>query len=356
MMVGVESFIMNYYRNIDKTKVQFDFIVDSDSKLVPLKEIEDLGGRVIKVPPYQNIFKYLKETRKIFKENKYKIVHAHLNTLSIFPLFSAFLAKVPVRIAHSHSTSNKKEWKKNIIKWILRPMSKLFATNYFACSKYAGAWLFGKKALNKNQITIIKNAINLEKFSFNENVRNEIKRKLKIENKFIIGCVGRFMEQKNHRFLIDIFEQVHKEKENSVLLLIGSGNLEEEIKNKIKALNLEKCVYFLGVKSNVYDYMSAMDAFVLPSLYEGLGMVLIEAQVSGLKCFTSNVVPKEAQITNNIKFLPLDNLEVWKKAILEEDYTQVRKGRLEEAKLHNYDIKIEAEKLCNKYINLYCSK
>ena len=159
---GVEAVIMNYYKHIDRTKVQFDFICDSDSTNIPYEEIEKLGGRVILCPPYQNLFKYIKFLTKLFKENKYTIIHSNINVLSVFPLYAAKKAKVPVRIAHSHSTSNKKEWKKNIVKNILRPFSKRYATDYFACSELAGRYMFGDKTFNEGKVTVINNAIDLD--------------------------------------------------------------------------------------------------------------------------------------------------------------------------------------------------
>lgn len=319
---GVESFIMNYYRHIDKSKIQFDFIIDSDSTLVPRTEIESMGGRIIEVPPYQHIFKYTKELKKIFKNNNYKIVHSHLNSLSVFPLYCAWSSKVPIRIAHSHSTTNKKEWKKNIIKNILKPFSKVFATDYFSCSEHAGRWLFGNKTFDEGKVTIVHNAIEIEKFRFNEKTRKSIRKELGIENKFVLGHVGRFVEQKNHDFLIDIFYEVHKELENSILLLIGDGPLEEKIKNKVKKLKLEENVYFLGVKNNVNDYMQVMDVFVFPSLYEGLGIVVIEAQCSGLQCVCSKEIPIEANISKSIMFNDLKDINKWKEKIILNDYNK----------------------------------
>ena len=165
---GVEAVVMNYYRHIDRNKIQFDFICDSDSTNIPYEEIEKLGGKVILVPPYQKVFAYHKELKKIFKENNYKIVHSHINTLSVFPLYAAKCAGVPIRIAHSHSTTNKKEWKKNFIKQILRPFSKIFATHYFACSEYAGRWLFGNKEYDKGKVFLLNNAIDVNRFKYDE--------------------------------------------------------------------------------------------------------------------------------------------------------------------------------------------
>ena len=345
---GVESFIMNYYRNINRDKIQFDFIVDNDSLIPQKEEIEKLGGRIIKIPPYQHIFKYMISLIKIFKNNDYKIVHSHLNTLSIFPLFCAKLAKVPTRIAHSHSTSNKKEKFRNVLKSILKPFSKIFATNYFACSEHAGRWLFGNKAFEDGRVIILTNAIDTEKFKFNTKVRKKIREELNITDKFIIGHVGRFNKQKNHEFLIETFKEVYKERKDAVLLLIGEGPLEEDIKRKVKNMNLEKVVYFLGTKDNVNDYMQAMDIFCFPSLYEGLGMVAIEAQINNLYVIASNEIPKEAEISNKIIFLSL-NKDIWKENILNLKYLDRENIELDNS---NYEIHTASKKLEKIYMGL----
>ena len=268
---GVESVVMNYYRNIDRNKIQFHFLCDEDSTDIPYEEIEKLGGKVIVIPPYQKLFKYQKELYRIFKENNYKIVHSHINALSVFPLRIAKKAKIPVRITHSHSTSNKKEWKKNILKMILRPLSKLYANNYFACTEYAGKWLFGKKVVERKELNVINNAIDLKKFKFNENTREDLRKELGIkEETLIIGHVGRFMKQKNHEFLIDVFEEAIKQDNNMYLILVGQGPLEDKIKEMAKEKGIEDKILFLGQRNDVNKLYQAMDIFVLPSLYEGL--------------------------------------------------------------------------------------
>lgn len=351
---GVESFVMNYYRNIDRRKIQFDFIIDSDSKIVPKEEIEKLGGRIIEIPPYQHIFKYVRELKKVLKKNKYKIVHSHLNSLSVFPLFCAWSEKIPVRIAHSHSTTNKMERKKNFVKNILKPFSKLFATEYFACSEHAGRWLFGNKSFEQNDVNVIHNAIEVEKFKFNENVRKRVREEYDFQDKFVIGHVGRFVKQKNHEFLIDVFNLVVKEKENAVLILIGEGPLEDRIKNKVKKFNLEGKVYFLGIRDDVNELMQAMDCFLFPSLYEGLGIVAIEAQFAGVNCICSTEVPKETQISEKIRFLELNNsIECWKEMILNICDLQKERYKLFNELSNIYDINKEAKRLEEKYIN-YC--
>ena len=268
---GVESVVMNYYRNIDKEKIQFHFLCDEHSTDIPYEEIEKLGGKVIIVPPYQKLFKYQKELYKIFKENNYKIVHSHINALSVFPLRVAKKAGVPIRIAHSHSTSNKKEWKKNIVKNILRPFSKVYANKFFACTKHAGEWLFGKRIIERKELNVINNAIDLKKFEFNENTREDLRKELGIkEDVLVIGHVGRFMKQKNHDFLIDVFNELIKKDENSILILIGQGPLLNEMKQKVRDLNIEDKVKFIGQVTNVEKYYNIMDIFLFPSIYEGL--------------------------------------------------------------------------------------
>lgn len=354
---GVEAVVMNYYRHIDKTKIQFDFICDSDSTNIPYEEIEKLGGKVILIPPYQKVFKYHKELKKVLKDGNYKIVHSHINTLSIFPLFAAKCAKVPVRIAHSHSTTNKKEWKKNLIKLFLRPFSKLFATDYMCCSELAGRWLFGNKEYDKGNVYLLNNAIDLDKFKYDETIRKSKRKELGIkDNTLIIGHIGRFVDQKNHRFLIDIFNEVHKQNNNSILLLAGQGPLMEEIKEKVHNLELDDSVKFLGQRNDVNELYQVFDIFLLPSLYEGLGMVLIEGQVSGLSCIASKEVPSIAKINDNFKFIGLDeDVSVWKDAIQELSSLD-RRDCSKTISSNGYDISKEVKKLEKKYSGMWGAK
>ncbi len=344
---GVESVVMNYYRHIDRSKIQFNFICDEDSTNIPYEEIEKLGGKVILIPPYQKIFKYHKKLKKILKEGNYKIVHSHINTLSVFSLFAAKCAGVPVRIAHSHSTTNKKEKKKNLVKQILRPFSKVFATDYMACTEHAGRWLFGNKEYDNGNVYLLNNAIDLDKFKYDEKLRKEKRKELNIkEDTLVIGHVGRFVEQKNHRFLIDIFNEVHKQNKNSVLLLIGQGPLMDEMKQKVDSLGISDSVKFLGQRKDVSELYNAMDLFLFPSLYEGLGMVLIEAQANGLPCIASTEVPKIADISNNVQFYNLnDSIDIWLKNSDIKRFKFIRKNCI-------YDIKKEAEKLEKYYAKI----
>ncbi len=350
---GVEAVVMNYYRHIDRDKIQFDFICDDDSTRIPTEEIEKLGGKVILIPPYQKVFKYHKTLKKVLQDGQYKIVHSHINALSVFSLWAAKSAKVPVRIAHSHSTSNKKEWKKTLLKNILRPFSKVFATDYFCCSELAGRWLFGNKTYDQGKVYLLNNAIDVDKFKYDEKIRKEKRKELNIkDNQLVIGHIGRFVQQKNHEFLIDIFNEIYKQDKNAILLLIGEGPLKEEIQNKVDELRLDKNVKFLGQRSDANELYQAMDLFLFPSLYEGLGMVLIEAQCAGLPCVASTEVPKIAKISNGVEFIPLSkNAKLWSheciNLLTDKD---IRKLILKTIKLNNYNINKEAKNLKAKYL------
>lgn len=352
---GVESVVMNYYRHIDRTKIQFDFLCDEDSTNIPYEEIEQLGGRVILIPPYQKVFKYQKELIRIFKENNYKIVHSHINTLSVFPLRAAKKAGVKVRIAHSHSTTNKKEWKKNLLKQILRPFSKVYATDYMCCSELAGRWLFGDKAYDSGKVYLLNNAIDLDKFKYNESLRKEKRKELGIsDDTLVIGHIGRFVAQKNHDYLIDIFNEVLKKNNNSILLLVGQGPLMEEIKNKVKELKLNDSVRFLGQRNDVNELYQAFDVFCLPSLYEGLPVVGVEAQASGLLCILSNAMTKETKVLDITKFISLNNTpKDWADSILDDVKKYKRIDTSKEMTSKNFNIKEEAKKLEKYYLNLY---
>lgn len=351
---GVESVVMNYYRNIDRNKVQFDFICDEDSKYIPKDEVEGLGGKVILIPPYQKPFKYHKELKRVLKEGKYKIVHSHISTMSFFSLCAAKSAKVPIRIAHAHSTTNKKEKKKNLMKQVLRPFSKVFANRYFCCSELAGRWLFGDKTYDDGKVYLLNNAIDVDKFRYDEKIRREKRKELNIkDNQLVIGHIGRFVQQKNHDFLIDIFNEIYKQNKNAILLLAGDGPLKEDIQYKVKELGLEKNVQFLGQRSDANELYQAMDAFVLPSLYEGLPVVGVEAQAAGLPCFFSTDMTKETKVLDTTQFVELTKRsKEWTGIIFKELKDYKRKDTEHEMTLNKFNIKQETKKLINQYEEL----
>lgn len=345
---GVEAVVMNYYRHIDRSKVQFDFLVDADSTLVPREEIESLGGRIFEIPPYQHVFEYQRELQRLFKQEGWKIVHSHINALSVFPLRAAKKAGVPVRIAHSHSTSGKGEYAKNALKSVLKTQSNRYPTHRFACSKFAGEWLFGKAA----HFEVVYNAIDLDRFRFNVEARAEARADLGlVGNQFAIGHVGRFTAQKNHAFLIDVFTEVAKRRDDAVLLLVGTGEAEASVKALVDERGLTDRVKFLGQRSDVNRLYQAFDAFVLPSLYEGLGLVGVEAQVSGLPCLLSDAITREVDVTGECRFLPIEEKLNWINVLSElRRQPDCVRSQVPITAFFNYDIDRQGLNLTVKYL------
>ena len=342
---GVEAVVNNYYKNIDHDKYQFDFFVDADSACQPPQELIDMGAKYYVVPPYQKLPQYLLTLKKYFKENNYRIVHSGMNTLAVFSLFAAWLANVPVRINHNHSTTSKGETKRNLLKYMLRPFAKVFATHYCACSKYAGEWLFGKQLVREGKIKIFNNAIDIANFSYNPAWREAMRKELNIEKRFVVGHVGRFCFQKNHEFLIDVFKMVHERDKNAILLLVGIGELQDAIKRKVCNSGLQNSVIFLGARNDVNKLYQAMDVFVLPSHYEGLPVVGVEAQAAGLACILSDQMTDETVIIKETKVLPLNaGAAVWAETILETKNTN-RRNTTDDVKRAGFDIKTEAKKM-----------
>ena len=228
---GVESVVMNYYKHIDRSKVQFDFVVHDDNIVDITDTVESMGGKVYKVPSYsKNIFGFMHGVYHIVKDHKYKIVHCHMTTLGVFSLGPAWMAGAKVRILHGHNTTVKSETKRNIMKMVLRPLSVFVANKYFACSKVAACWLYGSNKASQ----IINNAIDVECFQYNEVMREELRSELGLEDKFIIGHIGRFVYQKNHAYIIRLFHQVAQQLPSAHLVLVGDGPLRESVLNELK--------------------------------------------------------------------------------------------------------------------------
>lgn len=344
---GMEQVVMNYYLHIDRSRVQFDFVVDSDSVLVPRREIESLGGRVFTVPPYQRVIAYQRALIKLFREQRWKIVHSHENALSVFPLRAAKRAGVPVRIAHSHSTAGRGETTRNAIKWVLRRFANVYPTQRVACSKHAGEWLFGKDA----DFTVLYNAIDLSEFRFDSKVRDEARVELGISDSVLaIGHIGRFVAQKNQSFILDVFAKVIARDIDAVLVLVGDGPMRGGMEEKAERLGLSGRVLFLGQRDDVARLYQAFDVFCLPSLYEGLGIVAVEAQVAGLRCLLSDRVPREVAISDNTTFLPIRTEQVWSDAISSVVANYRRDIHLED--FANYDISTAARRLEQFYLGL----
>lgn len=308
---GVESIMYSYYRFMDKSKYQYDFVYEESSDFQVPKDIIDLGAKAFVVPDVSSPFKYVKAIENIIKREKYDIVHVNMNTLSVFSLFAAKICKVKYRILHNHSTSSGVEKKRDLIKKVLRPFNRIFTNKPAACSELAARWMYGDEAFEKGRIKVFRNGVDTEKFSFSQEYRVEIRREFNLENKKVIGHVGRFMTQKNHLFLIDIFAEYAKLDSNGVLVLVGIGELFNKVADYVKAKGLEDRVIFTGARSDVYKIYSAFDVFVLPSLYEGLPLVGVEACASGLPVLFSDFVTRESKVTDAVEFLPIDDPVVW---------------------------------------------
>jgi len=345
---------MNYYRNIDRTKLQFDFICDSDSTNIPYEEIKSLGGKVIICPPYQKFFKYINELKKIYKEGNYKIVHSHINTLSLFSLYAAKHSNIPIRIAHSHSTTNKRERKRNLIKKILKNFSKVYATDYFCCSITAGKWLFGDKIVNSKRFYLMKNAIDVSKFSYNEITRKNFRKKLNLSDDiFLIGQIGRLVETKNPFFSLELLKKIICSDKNYRLLFVGNGDLLDKLKEKCLELGIEDYVIFQNQVEDIYNYYQALDCLILPSLYEGLGLVLIEAQCSHLNCICSTFVTEEANLNGEVSYLNIEDYDSWTTKILSFDKSNKRYTDKELFMENGYDISTAAINLQERYLKLF---
>lgn len=315
---GLEAVIMNYYRNIDHDKFSFDFLVQRRGSFDYSNEIKELGGKIYSVPAFNplKIKKYNTEINNFFKNHsgEYDIVHAHNNSFAMYVLRSAKKHNFNVRISHSHTA----DVKLSLIKYPFIKYNKIKLQNVcnarFACSEKAGKWLF-----NDNQFTIIKNAIDLKKFSFDNKKRKEYREKYKIlPDTILIGHIGRFEKPKNHIFLVNLIKDLKDKKLNAKLMLIGTGKLEPKIKAFVKKYNLEKEVIFTGNIDNPHDLLNAMDVFVFPSHYEGLGMAVIEAQANGLHCIISDTIKGECEITPLVEHMSLtDNtIQEWTKQII----------------------------------------
>ncbi len=311
---GIENLLMSLYRNIDRSKIQFDFLTHFSDAQDFEEEIKSLGGNLYRLPalnPFSR--KYKKALSDFFTEHKeYKIVHSHLNCMSGIILKEAKRHGINVRIAHSHSSSQNHNWK-YLIKLMYMRMIPKYATALFACSEIAGEWMF-----RGEPFTVLRNAIKAKDFSYDVEKSRAVKEQLNIKDNFVIAHVGQFRAEKNHLFLMEIFNELLKNCENSVLLLVGKGRLMEEVKQKARDLGIESRVHFLGARSDVDSVLQAADVFVLPSKYEGLPVSVVEAQASGLPCVVTDYVPDVcSEITGNVVRLSSEeSAELWANEIL----------------------------------------
>lgn len=349
---GIETFLMNIYREIDKRKIQFDFLVHTQTEGDYDKEIRKLGGIIYNIPSRgRGIIQNKKSLDQFFNEHKeYKIVHQHVSSLTyIEPLLAAKKHGVKTRIIHSHNTNEPG----GVIKKLTHYYNKLnimsASTHRFACSHSAANWLYSKNVLKTKDYKVIKNAIKTDMFIYNEIARAQIRMELKIEGKTVIGHIGRFAHQKNHNLIIEIFNELYKKDQRYLLLLVGDGELRASIEDKVGLLGLTNNVIFTGVRKDISNLLQAMDIFIMPSYFEGLPVTLIEAQTADLPCIVSTQVSREAKLTDNVEWCDIsDNVSVWVEKI--KNCTNKKrenvKNKISEL---GYDIETSTNELQNFY-------
>ncbi|MCD8089329.1 MAG: glycosyltransferase family 1 protein [Clostridiales bacterium] len=354
---GIEALLMNVYRHIDREKVQFDFMVHRPDHAFYEDEIESLGGRIYRTPkfsPFPGAYqKYIGSVRQILRDHpEYKVIHAHAE-LNLWPLTEAKKLGIPTRIAHSHNAKTTVNLKYFFFLYE-KVFIKKYCTDMFMCSTHAGEWKFGKKAVSEGRVKFIKNGIESERFSFNKNICERKRKELGIGNKLAVGHVGRFMEQKNHTFLLDIFNEIHKTEPNSVLILVSDGRLMDDIKKKAARLGLSKSVMFLGNRRDVNELMQAMDVFLFPSLWEGLPLTGVEAQAAGLPVVMSDVITPEVCITDNTHMMSLkSSAREWADKVLEISKSKERKNTRQQIIEAGFDIRTTAAWLQDFYLERY---
>lgn len=349
---GITNVILNYYRAMDKTDLQIDFVIPNQISKELLKEIKSYGSRVFVIENRnKNPISYMLKLSKIIKMNQYDIVHAHGNshTLAI-EMYTAKKCGVPIRIPHSHNTTCKYKFVHNM----LTPMFNSSYTHGFACGKEAGEWLFGEKPFQ-----VILNGIHIEKYLFNPDIRTEYREALNLVGKKVIGHVGALSQRKNQNFLIEIFKELYKMDLDFRLILIGDGNIREELEKKVKGYGFDHAVHFLGKRRDVPELMQAMDMIIMPSLHEGLPLTLVEAQTAGLPCYVSDTITTEVNLTGLVKFISLEEPPlIWARKIY-NDYLSIDRSAMRQNILNTiieagYSIKDNAtfmKKLYKKYLS-----
>ncbi|OCA88291.1 hypothetical protein A8F94_10865 [Bacillus sp. FJAT-27225] len=353
---GQETLLMNVYRKLDREKVQFDFLCTVHEKGDFDDEIYALGGKIYYLPTgnyNSGVLRYVSEFLRIYKflksHGRYRIFHIHTyHALNGFiSSLAAKLSGIRKVILHSHNSNAPHPELHKFIRLFLN----FLTIDRFACSQLAGRWMFGNRKKDGKNIKIINNGIDTKKFVFNSTAREQTRTNLGLNDKLVIGHIGRFNYQKNHEFLIDIFNEIYIKNKDAVLLLVGRGELEDQMKDKVSKLGLNSSVFFTGIRSDIPNLLNAMDVFLFPSLFEGLGIVLIEAQTSGLKCLASDKVPMEAKVTDHLEIKSLnDSPESWADMVLKISRYK-RESSLEQVIDAGYDIEYTANSLQSFYLN-----
>ncbi len=361
---GTESVVLNYYHNIDRSRVQIDFMLHTSKMECAQNSIcnklKKEGVSIFCVTPRRNdLIQNYKDIVCVLRENKYDVIHTHMDCIGAYILNIAKKEGITVRIAHSHNTNipikvnGLKSFFHRLFWEYCRYDIRRQANQYMACSVAAANWLFGRKIVKMNKVYILHNAIDVKKFRYDSEIRNTLRKKLGLDACFVIGHVGRFSYQKNHDYLIRIFQQVVRQDTSARLLLVGDGELKSEIRQQVHRAGLDSKVIFYGVSDRVNELYQVMDVFVFPSHYEGLGMTVIEAQCSGLPCVIADnsKVSTESSITPLAVRIPCTVLDVWVEEILKyKKYVRVdMHDRIGDA---GYDLEKEAQKLEKYYLKI----
>ena len=347
---GSQAMIVNLYKNIDRTKIQFDFILDHPDETYFKEAVVSLGAKVFEMPSFKgwNISQVKQAWNAFFTEHpEYKILHSHVRSYA--SLYIPIAKKHGVTtIIHSHSTSNGKGIA-SLIKRVMQSSLKRKADYLFACSEESGRWLYGDRAIKQNNYRMIPNAVDTEKFAFDASVRDEMRQALGIADDMIVyGHVGRLHPAKNHPFLLEVFKAVHEKQPNSLLLIVGDGELRAEIEEKINALGIADAVKMLGSRGDVPELMQAMDIFLFPSRWEGLPVTVVEAQAAGLPCFLSDTITRDVNTSPLVTYLPIHNgVTPWLDALMATDHP--RQDVIGQIKSAGFDVTESAKNLTEFY-------
>ena len=345
---GQKSLIMAYLSHFDPKRICFDLIVDEDSNSIPFDEVKELGGGLYVIPPYQHIVAHLNALRKLFRNNNYDALYALNNTMNLFPLAVAYFSGIKVRVSESLSMASPLERKKTMIKNVLKRFSHLYCNYYMANGKDCGIYQFGRKAYEEGRINIFLSPVDAKKNTFNPILREETRQKYGWDHNVVYGYIARFEIQKNPLFLIDVMNEIAQKQDQAHFVIIGAGSMEQQMKNRIAKYGLDERLSWLGRREDIRQFYNAFDAFLLPSLYEGLPVVGIESQAAGLPVFFSEDITREAGIAELGHYISLrKSAEEWADIIIPETLKamQQRRGREQDLMKAGFDAVSEAERL-----------
>lgn len=345
---GQKSLIMAYLRNFDPKRIHFDLIVDEDSNSIPFEEVKELGGGMYVIPPYQHIVAHLNALKKLFRKNNYDALYALNNTMNLFPLGVAFFSGIKVRVSESLTMASPLEKKKTMMKNVLKLFSHLYCNYYMANGKDCGIYQFGRKAYEDGNINIFLTPVDAKKYTFDPILREETRQKFGWGNMVVYGYIARFEKQKNPLFLVDIMNEISHKQDNAHFVIIGAGSMEQQMKNRIAKYGLDEKMSWLGRREDIKQFYNAFDAFLLPSLYEGLPVVGIESQSTGLPVFFSEEITREAGIAELGHFISLKKSAAeWANIIISETGKAMpfRRGREKDLMNAGFDAVSETERL-----------